>query len=396
MMRRRDFLHLSGALASGALLGSSLWRTALGSAAPAGVPECQPVTAWPYGPLLDADENGIMLPAGFQSRVIARSGQPVAGTEYVWHPFPDGGATYRAPGGGWIYVSNSEAGGPVGVGAIRFAADGSIVDAYPILIGTIINCAGGSTPWGTWLSCEEYDAGHVWECDPSGAAPGIKRAALGTFKHEAVCADPRGRMLYLTEDVGDGRFYRFRPARWGDLNAGVLEVAAVAADGAVEWLAVPAPNDITTPTRHQVPESTPFRGGEGIVYRRWHVYFTTKGDSRVWDYDTRRQTVRVLYDPLDDPNRQLTGVDNIAVTPGGDLVVAEDGGNMELVVLSPLGTAAPLLRVIGQNGSELAGPAFSRGGDRLYVSSQRGDRLGITYEVTGPFRRHGSHPCAVP
>jgi secreted PhoX family phosphatase len=101
----------------------------------------------------------------------------------------------------------------------------------------------------------------------------------------------------------------------------------------------------------------------------------------------------VLYNSLDDPNRQLTGVDNIAVTPGGDLVVAEDGGNMELVVLSPLGTAAPLLRIIGQAGSELAGPAFSRGGDRLYVSSQRGDGLGITYEVTGPFRRHGSRVC---
>jgi secreted PhoX family phosphatase len=96
----------------------------------------------------------------------------------------------------------------------------------------------------------------------------------------------------------------------------------------------------------------------------------------------------VLYDANLDPGRQLTGVDNIAASSGGDLVVAEDGGNMELVLLTAQGEAAPLLRVVGQDGSELTGPAFDPSGTRLYFSSQRGGpaQLGITYEVTGPFR----------
>lgn len=393
-MQRRDVLRLGGALAAGALVGSSLWRTMLGDEALAAetVRGAALPAHGPYGPLLDPDENGILLPAGFRSRILARANQPVRGTDYAWHIFPDGAATFPARGGGWIYTSNSEATGPVGVSAIAFNASGAVVDAYSILTGTIINCDGGATPWGTWLSCEEWDGGHVWECDPSGATPGIKRAALGTFKHEAVAADPRRRVLYLTEDQGDGRFYRFRPTRWEDLSEGALDVAAVAADGAVTWLPVPAPNDVATPTRRQVPESTPFRGGEGIVYRRWHVYFTTKGDNRVWDYNTLDETIRVLYEASADPLRILTGVDNLAVTPGGDLMVAEDGGNMELVLISPRGVATPFLRIVGQDGSELAGPAFSPNGKRLYVSSQRGDGLGITYEVTGPYQRPWPRP----
>src|SRR5690606_16505945 len=77
-----------------------------------------------------------------------------------------------------------------GAGAIRFAADGSIVDAYGILDGTLSNCAGGLTPWGTWLSCEEwedtegYAAGRVWECDPFGVEDAVARPALGICKHE--------------------------------------------------------------------------------------------------------------------------------------------------------------------------------------------------------------------
>jgi secreted PhoX family phosphatase len=395
-MKRRDALRLGATLVTGAMVGPRLWRALLAGevhAAPAS--ECPPAVGGPgpYGPLLPADANGIMLPAGFTSRVVARALQPVAGTGYTWHRFPDGGATFRAPRGGWIYVSNSEFVGPTGASAIRFDRDGTIVDAYEILNGTLINCAGGATPWGTWLSCEEHDNGNVWECDPTGATPGVRRAALGTFRHEAVAVDRRHRTVYLTEDIGDGRFYRFIPTVWRDLSAGVLEAAVVAADGSVTWLPVPAPNDITTPVRHQVPTSTAFRGGEGITQRRGHVYFVTKGDNRVWDYDVRRAKLRVLYEAGLDPVQQLTGVDNICVSRGGDLFVAEDGTTMELVLISADGIASPLLRIVGQSGSEICGPAFDpRRGDRLYFSSQRGDSNGITYEVTGPFRRRGARP----
>jgi secreted PhoX family phosphatase len=117
------------------------------------------------------------------------------------------------------------------------------------------------------------------------------------------------------------------------------------------------------------------------------VYFTTKGDNRVWDLDTREDRLTVLYDAALDPTMQLTGVDNVTAGRSGDLLVAEDGGNMELVIITPGGVVAPLLRVVGQDGSELTGPAFDPTGRRLYVSSQRGAGLGITYEIAGPFRR---------
>ena len=96
----------------------------------------------------------------------------------------------------------------------------------------------------------------------------------------------------------------------------------------------------------------------------------------------------VVYETRRDPVRQITGADNIASSAGGDLFVAEDGGDMELVLLTPDRIAAPILRVVGQDGSEIAGPAFDPWrGDRLYFSSQRGNAAGITYEVSGPFRR---------
>lgn len=392
-MDRRRFLRLGAAVATGSFVASSLWNRALGESAlsaQSGV--------GPYGPLLAADANGIMLPAGFSARVVARAQQAVPGTDYVWPIFPDGGATFRASGG-WIYVANSEFLSPGGVSALRFNLRGEVIDAYSICSGTLQNCAGGRTPWGTWLTCEEYPAGNVWECDPRGLRPAERRPALGTFQHEAVAVELRSGHLYLTEDESDGRFYRFVPERRRRLDAGVLEVASVDTAGLVTWLPVPEPNPTFpggTPTRLQVEGSTAFRGGEGIVYDRGHVFFTTKGDNRVWDYDVRARHLSVVYDAALDPGRQLTGVDNVTAARAGDLIVAEDSGNMELVVITPDGVVAPLLRVLGQDSSELAGPAFDPSGRRLYFSSQRGGMGGITYEVTGPFRRRAPRPVRLP
>jgi len=221
LLTRRHVLTAGAQVAGAAALSSALGGASLLAAGTANAAPLQ------IGPLQAPDGNGIRLPTGFTSRVVAISLMPVAG--YSWHIFPDGGATFGQADGGWIYVSNSETSRSRGGGAsaLRFAANGNIVSAYRILRDTNQNCAGGPTPWGTWLSCEEVSFGFVHECDPTGANAAVRRRALGAFKHEAVAVDPVNRHLYLTDDEPDGRWYRFRPTAYPNLDSGILEVAAV-------------------------------------------------------------------------------------------------------------------------------------------------------------------------
>ena len=378
-MDRRSFLR-STALAVGvSSLGTSFWRSAYAGTA-------QPGPGW-YGALQAADANGVMLPAGFRSRILARTGSLVPGTDYAWPAAPDGGAVFPQADGGWVYTANSEVPLTGGASALRFDRDGQVVDAYRILGATTQNCAGGPTPWGTWLSCEEHPAGMVWECDVDRAGQGVPLPALGLFAHEAVTFDVERQQLYLTEDTGDGRFYRFTPTAWPSLAAGRLEAMGVAPDGSVSWVPVNSPA-LPQQVAGRPAGSTPFRGGEGVWFDSDHVYFTTKGDNRVWDLDVAAQRLTVLYDAaVLGPDAPLTGVDNIVVSQSGDIFVGEDGGNLEVVMITTRGEVAPVVRLVGHGGSEITGPAFSPDGSRLYFSSQRGTSgTGITFEVSGPFR----------
>jgi secreted PhoX family phosphatase len=360
----------------------------VGPTAFARVAGAQCTATGPYGPLGAEDARRLRLPAGFSSRVVARAWSRVSGTGYTWPMYPDGGATFPLAGGGWVYVANSEV--PLALGgasSISFDAAGTITGARRILRGTSTNCAGGPTPWGTWLSCEEVDRGYVFECDVLADRP-TRRPALGRFKHEAAAVDGARRVVYLSEDESDGCFYRFRYPTAGDLSSGTLEVAQVATPdgGAVTWLPVPDPTGASTRTRNQVAGATRFRGGEGLWYADDVVHLTTKGDNRVWRYDVVTATLSVAYDDATSCNPVLTGVDNVVVSRAGDVFVCEDGGDMQIVTLGADGSVSPFLQVMGQDGSELTGPAFSPDGRRLYFSSQRGNGFGITYEVAGPFR----------
>ena len=435
-------------------LGRDFWKHAY--AAPA-VPG-----ASPYGELIGPDANGLFLPPGFSSRRIAEAYSPVplvngGLSNYLWHRAPDGGAVIPQDDGGWIYVSNSEV--PIiadecsddpnsrfcadqgGAGAIRFDANGNVVDAYAILQGGNNNCAGGATPWGTWLTCEENFGGLVYECDPTGQSAAVPLIGMGQFAHEAAAVDPVGKAIYLTEDQGDGAFYRFVPAIWPDdgrpdLSLGVLEVAVVGetpalrtpygeslreafetfggdfddfdptdvlgnidetAPGAVSWQPVPNPVGLPVECRYQVPTAAIFKGGEGCWYDDGLVYFTCKGSNRVWAYDTVAETVDIIYDANDiGETAPLTGVDNLVVhAQSHDLFVAEDGGNMELVIITDDRKVAPFMRYPVPH-SEIAGPAFDASGTRLYFASQgkrhtideaTGNEVrGEIFEITGPFR----------
>jgi len=363
------------------------------------------------GPLSEtADINGVQLPDGFSCRIVAKTDQfPVSSSTYQWHYRPDGGATFPTSPGGWIYVSNSETenrGG--GVGALEFDADGKLVDAFQLLSGTTNNCSGGATPWDTWLSCEETPRGAVWECyplDPDRSA--VRHSSLGIFQHEAAVIDPATGVVYLTEDRFDSGLYRFVPDIDGDLSAGVLQVAiaenvnaqGVAREGTITWEDVPDPGFLADiPLRKQVAGAAKFQRGEGAIFFAGTLFFATTFDTVIWAYEPSSGMLTQVYSPDLFNDTSLNGVDNIAVSSSGVLLVAEDSDDMQIQAITPDGKLIPLLKVTGHDPGgllgELSGPAFDPSGTRLYFSSQRGTdedyqvanrHIGVTYEITGPF-----------
>lgn len=387
---RRELLGIAVGGVATTAVGAGVWREVLDTAPAA---KRRPASA--YGPRRAPDENGVRIPEGFRSRIVARGNEPVAGTGYRWHEASDGMATFPTGDGGWILVSNSET-LDGGASAIRFTADGDVADAYRILDGTLQNCSGGGTPWGTWLSCEEVEGGFVWECDPTGRRKGVKRAAMGAFKHEAAAVDPRGKRVYLTEDLVDGGFYRFTPKRWPDLSAGLLEIATVDRDGHTRWTEIPDPSAATTPTRRQVRGSTAFKRGEGLWHDDGTVYVSTTADHRVHAYDVRQQRFEVLYDGLASRSTPLLRVDQLTASRAGEVFVCEDlaTDEIDIGVFDRAGRVSRFLSVTGSyhEHSELTGVTFDPSGRRMYFSSQRAGGEadmpgpGAIFEVSGPFR----------
>ena len=391
-LTRRLFLERSMQIAGAT--GLSLFAGA--TCAPIGVSVAHASGADDFGPLGPPDQNGLRLPAGFSSRVVALTGQAVGNSGYLWHAAPDGGATFELPSGGWVYVSNAERiNGNGGVSAIQFGPSGEIEDAYSILSGTNRNCAGGTTPWQHWLSCEEVGNGLVWECDPfAPGSAGIARPAMGRFNHEAAAVDPVHQRVYLTEDRSNGLLYRFTPTSYPDLSSGILEAAEILdpnGEGEIApgqtrpltWHLIPDPSATNTATRNQAPAASSFDGGEGCWYAANQIYFATKNDSRVWRLETDTDSIEIIYDFATSPTPELSGADNVYVAPSGDVYVAEDPGDLQIVALTPTGAVLPIVQITGQSGTEVTGPALSPDGTRLYFSSQRNP--GTTYEVTGPF-----------
>jgi hypothetical protein len=360
--------------------GVPFWRAALAAPAILGV--------GPYGPLGQPDIYGVRLPAGFRARRIGRSSRTVAGTDYVWHAEPDAGASFHMRDGGLAYVSNSDLpAGQGGAGAIRLNAEGRVVDAYRVLDGTSDNRAGSATPWGTWLSAENVARGRVWECDPAKPGQGHVRSVLGAFAHGPLAVDPRSGWVYLAEDAYDGRLYRFCPDVYGDLTTGVLEAAKVRSSGHVDWVEVSSKR----------PDRTDATSSFARIRHSWfaddHLFLVTADGPRVVALNVQSNCVEEIYDAdaIDvDPPLRDTGA-GIVHERSGDIYVTEPGAEPQLLLLANAGSrriAAPFLQFAAHGVSEVAGVAFSPDGSRLFVSSKCGlDAEGVTFDVTGPFRR---------
>ena len=412
-----------------------------------------------YGPLV-ADPAGLLdLPAGFRYTVLSREGEPLRSGEGPVPARCDGMAAFAAPGGGLALVRNHENRPDTSHGVPRTAGlvydpaafggctalrlDGSLAvrTEQVAIAGTAINCAGGPTPWSTWLTCEESedragtkgyerDHGFVFEVDPFDMARNRDPrpiTAMGRFQHEAVAVDPGTGIVYETEDAFDspfGLFYRYLPNQprggAGSLLAGgrlealrvpdVRDLSVVQEPGTVltglEWVPVPDPLAAGTPIRLQDigPRGiTHAQKLEGCYWGDDSAYFVASFAKRaegsaadhfgqVWRYDPAANALvlETRFGPGSDIELPGESPDNIALSPHGGLMVCEDGsGGQHVYGVDRTGGVYAMARnrqVIVDDGEEsfgeFAGVTFSPDGSTLFVNVYE---PGTTFAITGPW-----------
>ena len=450
-LTRRDFLMRSAAVSVGfAGLSTALANRACSRAGPLFIEDG-------FGPLVP-DPDGIFdLPAGFSYKVISRAGDEMDDGLIVPGQ-PDGMAAFPGSDGLTIVVRNHEMergfnkpgpfgheherlalvnpefiydaggeGGPSRGGTTTIVYDTKsrrLVRQFLSLAGTERNCAGGMTPRGTWLTCEEtvvrrtdgfgQDHGWVFEV-PATLHPSLTKPvplrAMGRFYHEACATDPRTGIVYMTEDRPDGLLYRFIPHRPDDLSqGGRLQALKVTGSPRLdtrnwevrtlsprsvlpcEWIdieGVEAPDDDLRYRGHEGGAAR-FARGEGMWFGHDAVYFacTNGGDARCGQIfrltpgatASEGDTLELF---VESPGPGvIEKADNITFAPWGDMIVCEDGKDDQFLLgITPTGGVYRLGRNAA-GASELAGACFSPDGSTLFVNIL-GD--GMTLAIHGPW-----------
>lgn len=424
-----------------------------------------------FGPLTKDPDGLFDLPEGFSYKIISRFKDVMDDGFYVPHR-PDGMATFPGPDGLTILIRNHEVNAARGGDESAFGSDfelteklepgdfydyghnnnpgqggtttivydtqrQEVVSQYLSLAGTLRNCAGGPTPWNSWLSCEEIvmepddvyakPHGYVFEVPATteiGLADPKPIREMGRFNHEAVAVDLNSGVIYLTEDDSEGLLYRFIPDVKESLHAGgTLQALAVIDNPGLDtrnwedpyietgdrfkvtWIDLENVDSPENDLRYRGYEkgAARFARGEGMWYGNGRVYFACtnggdKGLGQIWQYspspfegtgneESEPGTLELFVEPNN--SNLVENADNLTVAPWGDLIVCEDCNNrQDLNGITPEGKIYKLGRNAKSN-SELAGATFSPDGSTLFMNIQHS---GLTLAITGPWHKAQDRP----
>ncbi|MBC7827352.1 MAG: DUF839 domain-containing protein [Chitinophagaceae bacterium] len=424
-----------------------------------------------FGPLVYRPDDILALPEGFSHRIISRHGD-IMSDGLISPGMHDGMGAFSLKNDKVLLIRNHEIlpgpqnTGPFGVqnehinkipnnkiydfakgkrtclgGTTSFIYNertGRVELEYLSLVGTIRNCAGGVTPWNSWITCEETemrtgslegfiekDHGYNFEVPATeriGLIDPMPIKPMGRFVHEAVAVHPQAGIVYQTEDSDTGIFYRYLPDTKGQLHkGGKLQCLALK-----EWKSADTRNWATLktdrfPTKKffdtewidmdnvESPDgdlrlrgfqkgAVRFSRGEGIWYGKNELFFActsggTKGLGQIFRYVPSKYEgqpkekdlpgkLELFLEPNDTAIFQ--NCDNLTVAPWGDVIICEDKADPRVIGITPKGKTYVIAKNIGYRLSEFAGPVFSPSGNTLFVNIQS---PGLTLAITGPWKK---------
>lgn len=465
-MNRRNFLSSLGLAATSLSFASTSFSNLVEKFSETG--NFSKLKAFGFGDLIptpakNTGETFLALPKGFEYNVIGKIGTPMADGNKT-PARHDGMATFQV-GRELRIIRNHEitnaskpiAGSPIGANPYDEMAGGGtttlvinpktneLVRDFVSLSGTLVNCAGGPTPWGSWISCEETTLGKSIRTDSKGNQTGgfnqphgycfevsasannsvspVPLKAMGRFVHEAIAVDRKTGVVYLTEDAVSAGFYRFLPKRNKRLSeGGILQILKIKGQDAFDtrkgqktgdsfianWVTIENPDPIEADLDPMAVYKEGLSKGaatfarlEGIwVDEKGRIYFdsTSGGDAKagqIWLYEPMGKDEGKLTLLFESPSRQILDMpDNICLHPKNDLLfICEDSDYAELGgmpenfvrILTKDGKIADFAKNITEKkeSSEFAGSVFSKDGKTLFVNLQT---IGATFAIWGDWK----------
>lgn len=367
----------------------------------------------------DEEEEVLIVNELIRYSVISRSGSSMSDGSVV-PDLPDGMACFLAVSGNYLLLRNHELESgperaanfpesaydihsPGGVTLIELDKNLNVVREQHALTGTSRNCSGGPTPWNTWLTCEESTTtevkkhGYVFEVDPNRTLKenAVPLTQMGRFRREACGVHAATSVVYMTEDQGDGCFYRYRPVTPERLiDGGTLEALRaettefkIGEKYPCRWIELtePDPDSDTLRVTASALGATIFNRGEGIAVNGDEIYFTCTtggayGLGQIFIYNHQSETIELLIEG--EPGGLLRFPDNLTFNQQGDLLICEDSvGGSQILGLTP---DKKIYEIAYTNQSEWAGVCVSPDNRYVFANSQE---TGETFAFEIPWEK---------